>query len=90
MRQMTLEQIDLEGNGFHEALNAFIIFHTMASLGKLKLVDAAVLSFKVLYMKGDVKIECCSKTLLQFVVNHVLIASTVLLKTVHNHSILFL
>lgn len=25
MRQMTLDQIDLEGNGFHEALNAFII-----------------------------------------------------------------
>lgn len=36
MRQMTLGQIDLEGNGFHEALNAFIIFHTMESLRKLK------------------------------------------------------
>ena len=31
-RQMTLEQIDLQGNGFHEALNAFIIFHTMESV----------------------------------------------------------
>lgn len=90
MRQMALEQIDLEGNGFHEALNAFIIFHTMASLGKLKVVDATVLSFKVLYMKGNVKIECCYKTLPRCVVNHVLIASTVLLKTAHNHNIPFL
>lgn len=28
MRQMTLGQIDLEGNGFHKALNAFIILQT--------------------------------------------------------------
>lgn len=41
MRQMTLDQIDLRGNGFHEALNAFIISHTMGSLGKLKSMDAA-------------------------------------------------
>lgn len=34
MRQMTLDQIDLEGNGFHEALNAFIISHTMESPGR--------------------------------------------------------
>lgn len=34
MRQMTLDQIDLERNGFHEALNAFIISHTMESPGR--------------------------------------------------------
>lgn len=34
MRQMTLDQIDLEGNGFHEALNAFIISHTMEGPGR--------------------------------------------------------
>lgn len=34
MRQMTLDQIDLEGNGFHEALNAFIISHTIESPGR--------------------------------------------------------
>lgn len=36
MRQMTLEQIDLEGNGFHEALNAFIISPTMERRGAAK------------------------------------------------------
>lgn len=33
---MTLDQIDLEGNGFHEALNAFIISLTMERRGALK------------------------------------------------------
>lgn len=47
MRQMTLGQIDLEGNGFHEALNAFIIFHTIESLGKLKTMGTAILGFPV-------------------------------------------
>lgn len=53
MRQMTLDQIDLEGNGFHEALNAFIISHTMESLGRLTCVDAAIFSFQVHYMRGN-------------------------------------
>lgn len=34
MRQMTLGLIEREGNGFHEALNAFIIIHTMVRLGE--------------------------------------------------------
>lgn len=83
MRQMTLDQIDLEGNGFHEALNAFIIFHTMESLGKLKSTGAAS---QCTNMKGNytVKSKCCIiahcyYTLLLFVVNLVNVTSTGLL-----------
>lgn len=36
MRQMTLDRIDLEGNGFHVALNAFIISPTMERRGAPK------------------------------------------------------
>lgn len=86
MRQMTLDQIDLEGNGFHEALNAFIISHTMESLGKLKSMDAAILCFQVHYMKGNYTVKSksciithCCNLLLRVVVNHVPVTSTALL-----------
>lgn len=83
---MTLDQIELEENGFHEALNPFIISKTMESVGKLKRRDAAIVCLQVHYMKGKytVKSKCCVtthcwNTLLCFAVNHVLMTLTVLL-----------
>lgn len=76
MRQMTLGQIDLEGNGFHEALNAFIIFHTMESPGKLKSMDAAILFLKARTWREIKKLTVVSE---HIAVNLALTTSTVLL-----------
>lgn len=83
MRQMTLDQIDLEGNGFHEALDAFIIFHTMESLGKLKSMDAAsLLYFQACYTKGNYNVKfkygtiTFCNSLLALISDHVLVTST--------------
>lgn len=85
MRQMTLDQIDLQGNGFHEALNAFIISHTMESLRKLKSIDAANLCSQVHYMKGECTVKSksciithCSNLMLSNFVNDLMTLKSLL------------
>lgn len=72
MRQMTLDQIDLEGNGFHEALNAFIISHTMESPGRAEPSNIRLISSvcstdcAAENLKVSQQCDCCCDPLLCF------------------------
>ena len=81
MRQMTLSQIDLEGNGFHKALNAFIIFHTMTRRGEAQKQRRRnpMLPSSLTWREITVKSKCCKRAYCGFVVNPVLMNLTALL-----------